>query len=95
MKAINLTTDDPDTYNSSMLNTIGWSEDPLGENGLLHAVFADGSRYMYQDVPEEVADKLFRRGFNPDGYSDSVGQYFHKRVRNEYTEHSEYHRISE
>lgn len=57
---------------SSMINSLGY--DKQERNMVVE--FANGSEYIYYDVPERV----FKRMKD----SDSVGQYFHNKIKDQY-----------
>lgn len=84
-----VTSSEPETYNSSSLSRFAWTPNPFGDNGFLHIVFNDGSQYIYFNVPEEIAEELESRSYNPDQYDESVGQYFYTNVRNEFDRRNE------
>lgn len=79
-----LTSSDPETYESSSIARFAWENNPLGANGTLHVEFQNGGMYAYMNVPEELSQELNERSFNPDEYEDSVGQFFYNNIRNEY-----------
>lgn len=77
-----LTSSDSETYNSSSIARFSWEDNPLGPKGSLHIEFQSGEKYIYLNVPEEVAEELEERAKNPNEYADSVGQFFYNNVRN-------------
>lgn len=81
---LDLTEDDEQTLNSGMANKIGWNDDPLDEDGILHIEFSDGARYLYLGVPDTVAIELLHRASNPEQYDNSLEQYFHDEIRLNY-----------
>ena len=85
----NVTAENTDTYTSSSLARFAWREDPFGDLGFLHVVFQSGERYVYIGVPEEEAEELRGRAYYPDRYTDSVGKFFYKNIRNKYQRKNE------
>lgn len=77
------------TYTSSSLSRFAWQEDPFGDHGFLHVVFRSGARYVYIGVPENLAEQLQRRAYTPSQYEDTVGEFFHKKIRNEFKRKNE------
>lgn len=87
----------PETYNSSSLHRFSWVRNPLEEDdlGFLTVEFESGGRYAYVNVPYELADSLRSRANNPDYHDTSVGEFFYKKIRNEYGKYGEeYARIT-
>lgn len=83
-QTLDLTDNDEQTLNSSMANQIGWNEDPIGNNGILHIEFNDGARYLYLNVPQTVAIDLLHRATSPEHYDESLEQHFHDEIRLNY-----------
>jgi hypothetical protein len=83
---VDVTSDNPETYNSSHLTKFAWTDDPAGTQGLLFVGFSDGGGYVYKDVPETEFDELERRSSPDSSISETTGQYFHKSIVNVYTE---------
>jgi hypothetical protein len=83
-QTIDLTEDDEQTLTSGMADQIGWNDDPLDEDGILHIEFNGGDRYLYLGVPRTVAIELLHRATNPDHYDESLEQYFHDHIRTTY-----------
>lgn len=79
-----LTSSNPETYNSSMIALFSWENNPLGPNGTLHVEFQSGEQYIYMKVPEGLVQELNHRANNPEEYGQSVGQFFLNNIRNEY-----------
>lgn len=77
-----LTSSNPETYTSSSIARFSWDNNPLGPKGSLHIEFQSGEKYIYLNVPEEIAEELEERATNPDEYVDSVGQFFYNNIRN-------------
>lgn len=57
---------------SSNLAEVGYDE----ETKILRIAFRSGAVYDYRNVPRRVYDDLLT--------ADSVGQYFHQNIRNDY-----------
>lgn len=83
-EALDLTEAQDETLTTSMANKMGWNNDPIGEEGILHIEFGDGSRYLYQEVSRTVALDILNRAMNPDNYEETFAQYFHNNIRTEY-----------
>lgn len=79
--AVDVTSGNPETYNSSHIAQFGWTENPIGSNGFLVVEFQSGDEYVYMGVPEDISDELEDRAKNPKEYGDSVGQYFNANIR--------------
>ncbi len=57
--------------NSSNLSYVGW------ENNTLYITFKNGSKYKYEDVPENIYTRLRN--------STSIGSYYHAHIKGQYT----------
>jgi hypothetical protein len=79
-----LTRDNSETYDSSIIARFSWDNNPLGPKGTLHVEFQSGEKYVYMKVPKALADELEDRANNPQNHRDSVGQFFYQNIRNEY-----------
>lgn len=84
-----VTEGEQDTYTSSSLSKFVWQQDPFGEHGFLHVVFRSGERYVYIGVPEDTAEGLQERAYNPSEHEDSVGEFFHENIRNKFKRKNE------
>jgi len=84
-----VTEEEQDTYTSSSISKFAWQADPFGEHGFLHVVFRSGERYVYIGVPEETAEELQDRAYDPSGHEKSVGEFFHANIRNEFKRKNE------
>jgi len=81
---VDVTSANPETYNSSHLAKFAWVDNPIGDDGFLVIRFQGGEEYIYMGVPEDVAEQLENRAMNPNQFNDSVGQYFNRVVRNNF-----------
>lgn len=61
--------------NSSNLHSVGY------DNGKLSIRFHSGAEWTYADVPEELHTRMMAAH----DAGESVGQFFHKHVRNKFT----------
>lgn len=57
---VNLSSEDSNTYESSVVERFTWCEDPQDTRGLLFVKYIQGDDYVYYDVPEDVYDSLAR-----------------------------------
>jgi hypothetical protein len=57
---------------SSFIQNVSWDTN----TEVLLVKFVSGTTWVYQDVPEEIYNRLVK--------SPSVGQYFNKNIRNKY-----------
>lgn len=78
------TESNPDTYNSSSIARFAWEQTLMGEHGILHVEFQSGGQYIYLGVPQRLAEELKMRAYEPEKFSDSLGQFFYKNVRNQF-----------
>ena len=58
--------------NSAAIESVGYN----GKKAKLHIVFTSGGRYVYDEVPSEVALSLVN--------ANSIGRYFVREIRNVY-----------
>lgn len=78
--AVDVTSANPETYNSSHIAQFAWENNPIGSNGILFVEFQESGEYIYMDVPQEIEEELEARATNPEDYEESVGQYFNRAV---------------
>lgn len=53
-------------------------------DGILHVEFRNGGQYIYMGVPRHLAEELKMRAHEPENFSDSLGQFFYKNIRNQF-----------
>jgi hypothetical protein len=79
--AVDVTSSNQETYNSSHIAQFGWVNNPIDSNGFLTVEFQDTGQYIYMDVPRKIVKELEDRAKNPEDYDESVGQYFNLVVK--------------
>lgn len=97
---IDLTSENPETYNSESIRRFTWWEDPQGPQGLLFVEFETSSSYVYYGVPKSIyigMKELSERGLQDVvEEAQTTGEFFQQNVVSVYdTHHEDYNTFDE